>query len=312
VYDGVTGRAAVSVTPASLQSISITPATGSVAAGMSLSFKATGKYSDNSTSDLTATVMWVSSNANVATVSNVAASAGVATGKAAGSATISGTYQGVTGSASLNVVAAVLQSIAITPMDQKLKAGSTIAYKAMGLYSDGTTRDETENAVWSSSAPSIATISNTSPNKGVATLTNNANGVTLIDATLGSAYAKTSLTGYTDNVVQVQKVGFNFEDLLLTNSDHDFNDSVLCATGNFKIQGDRVFSGADQNITGNITVLSGCRHYGKVQILNADGSLANEINYDDSTQKTVNLNLRANQELRVMFQSKPGCTTSDK
>lgn len=91
----------VSVTsaPASLISISVTPANASLAAGVTQQFKATGTYSDGTTQDLTSQVAWSSSNTAAATISV----SGLATGVAAGTTTIKAAQSGISGSTSLTV-----------------------------------------------------------------------------------------------------------------------------------------------------------------------------------------------------------------
>src|SRR3982074_3804366 len=76
-----TSSAGSSVTPSapSLLSISITATPTSIATGATLQFSATGTYSDASTQTLTKVVMWSSSSANVATISNSSSSQGLAT-----------------------------------------------------------------------------------------------------------------------------------------------------------------------------------------------------------------------------------------
>ena len=67
----------------SLASLQVTPSSMSIAPGGTQQFKATGKFSDGSTKDITSSVQWSSSDSNIASVT-----AGLATGKGIGSATI--------------------------------------------------------------------------------------------------------------------------------------------------------------------------------------------------------------------------------
>ena len=80
----ISGTAVLTVTPAVLVSITVSPATASVAAGDTQQFTATGTYSDLSTADLTDSVTWSSSVTATATVSNTSGSQGLATGVATG------------------------------------------------------------------------------------------------------------------------------------------------------------------------------------------------------------------------------------
>ena len=67
-----------------LTSIAVTPATPSVALGLTEPFTAIGTYSDNSTANLTNQVTWASANLAVATISNTPGSQGLASTLAQG------------------------------------------------------------------------------------------------------------------------------------------------------------------------------------------------------------------------------------
>jgi trimeric autotransporter adhesin len=175
-----------------LTSISVGPPNASAAAGLTQSFEATGSYSDGSKQDLSTQVTWSSSNSAVATITMAAASAGLATLLQPGTTTITATLNGMSGSASLTVSAATLVSIGVTPMGMSVASGLIQAFKATGVYSDHSMLDLTAAVTWSSSAPSIASISNTSGSNGFATAAGS--GSTVIMATLGSVSGSTSLT----------------------------------------------------------------------------------------------------------------------
>ena len=66
----------VTVTAAALTSIAVTPASPSVAKGLTEQFTATGTYTDGTTANLTSQVTWASATASVATISNTAGSQG--------------------------------------------------------------------------------------------------------------------------------------------------------------------------------------------------------------------------------------------
>ena len=70
----------LTVTPATLDSIEVTPTESSVAKGTSLQFTAMGIFSDSSKQDLTTQVTWSSSDDSIFTVSNAAGSQGLADG----------------------------------------------------------------------------------------------------------------------------------------------------------------------------------------------------------------------------------------
>ncbi len=189
---GISGTTTLTVTAATLVRIDVTPVTPSIANGTTQQFIATGVYSDGTTQPLTATATWDSSTTAVATVSNAPATKGVATAVGTGSTTISATSGGLTGSTLLTVTTATLSSIQVTPTNPSRTKGSTVAFTATGLYTDGTTQNLTTQVAWSSSSPSIATVSNASGSQGVATTI--AVGQTTITATLGTTTGSTTLT----------------------------------------------------------------------------------------------------------------------
>ena len=189
---GVSGSATVTVTPAALTAIEVTPATPSAPAGVAVAFSATGRYSDGTTHDETTAVTWSSSNTSVATESNVVGAAGVASALAVGSTTITATLGSVSGSTTLTVTSATLASIAVTPMNPSIAKGASSQLAATGTYSDNTKRDLTNQATWSSSASTTASVSNAAGTVGV--LTGVAVGSATITATIGNVSGSTSVT----------------------------------------------------------------------------------------------------------------------
>ena len=188
----VTGDAALTVTAATLVSIEVSPATASVANGLTQQFTATGVFSDNSTQDLTTQVTWASSNGAVATVSNAAGSNGLATTAGIGSATVSATSGDVTGDAMLTVTAATLTSIELSPAATSIANGLTQQFTATGAFSDNTTQDLTTQVTWASSDGAVATISNATGSNGLATATGV--GSATVSATSGAVSGTTTLT----------------------------------------------------------------------------------------------------------------------
>jgi len=88
---------------AQLVSIAITPTNPSIVQGINQQFTATGTFSDTTTQDLTTTVIWSSSDAAVASISNTAGFNGLASSLATGSTTITATSSSVSGTTTLTV-----------------------------------------------------------------------------------------------------------------------------------------------------------------------------------------------------------------
>jgi uncharacterized protein YjdB len=182
-YAGKTGGTNVTVTAATLQSISIAPASPTVAAGLTLQLSVIGHFSDGSTQTLTG-ASWSSATPAVATVD---AASGLAKGLAAGTSTIAAQCQGLSANAVLTVTQAVLQSIAVTPANGSVHVGFGLQMVATGTYSDGTALDITTQVTWISGTPSIAGIGTTGLASGLA------GGSSTIGATLGAISGSTTL-----------------------------------------------------------------------------------------------------------------------
>ena len=157
----VNGSTTLTVTAAVLVSLSVTPTNPRIPLGQAQQLAATGTYSDNTTQDLTAQVTWSSLGATVADVSNAAGTKGlVSTVAIGGPITVRATDPGtlVQGDVSVEVVAAVLSSIAVTPANPSVAKGRTQRFVATGTFSDQTTRDLTDQVAWASSNQGVATI----------------------------------------------------------------------------------------------------------------------------------------------------------
>ena len=164
-----------------LTSISVTPQSTSVVKGTTQQFTATGVNDDGSTSNVSS-VTWTSSDTKIATVN----STGLATGVAAGTATITAAAKNLTGTATLTVNNAALQSISVTPQTASIALGQTQTFKAQGSFADGTSQDITNQVTWNSDNTTVATISNASGSQGVATASSVNSGTANITATSGS------------------------------------------------------------------------------------------------------------------------------
>ena len=97
----VTGSTTLTVSPAVLVSIAVTPANPSVLLGSNEQFTATGTYTDNSMQNLTGIATWSSSAMNVATIS----AAGLASTVSPGQTTIQASFNGINGSTTLTATA---------------------------------------------------------------------------------------------------------------------------------------------------------------------------------------------------------------
>lgn len=92
---------------------------------------------------------------------------------------------------SLSFLLAGPKSIQVTPSNASIGPGNTQQFTANGTYADATVHDVTAFATWSSSAPSVATVSNSSATKGLATGVSG--GTTSIKAVMGTVMGAANL-----------------------------------------------------------------------------------------------------------------------
>lgn len=188
-YGGIPGTTTLTVSAVS--TIAITPASASIANGYNQQFTATGTLEDTNPQNLTTWATWTSSNATVATVSNTPGSKGLASSLSEGTADITATFSAVTSTATLTITPEVLTALSVTPATRSMALGETQQFIAMGTFSDTSTQDVTSSVTWNSSSPSVASISNVSGTKGLATSL--AQGTTTIRASL-SGFTSTGAT----------------------------------------------------------------------------------------------------------------------
>jgi hypothetical protein len=158
---GIVGTASVTVVAAALVSIDVEPANATTTAGLRSNYTATGVYSDGSKVDVTAQATWATDDTTVATISNVAGASGQLLARVAGGATVSATLNGVVGSTLVTVTGATASSLAIAPITPQTPLGTGLQFTATLVLTNGTTRNVTGMATWSSSNPMVATISRT-------------------------------------------------------------------------------------------------------------------------------------------------------
>jgi len=143
--NGVVGNATLTTTTAQLVSINVEPSILSLPAGASQSLSVEGSFSDGSVQSINGQVAWESDNTDVAAVNN-----GVLDAIAPGSARISASLGGISGSVTLTVTDATLSSLQISPGTPALAVGTEIQLQATATYSDGSQSDVTAQVIWSS------------------------------------------------------------------------------------------------------------------------------------------------------------------
>jgi hypothetical protein len=152
-FQGVSGSTPLYVSSATISSISVTPATATLAPATFVDCVATATFSDGSTGVVTNVVNWTSSAPSVASVD-----VGIVTAETGGTATITAQFGSISGNATITVDSSPLTSIAISPPTASIALQTGIAFQAIGTFADGNTQDLTRFALWTSSLPSVALI----------------------------------------------------------------------------------------------------------------------------------------------------------
>lgn len=209
-FGNLTATLPMTISTATITAVNVSPAAASVAKGLTVQLTASGTFSDGTTQDITFDVIWTDDGTGTATVSNDIASKGVATGVIAnGTALITADFTDVNnttmfGAATLNITAAILQSLTVTPANSSV-AGfkKTVNFIATGTYSDNSTVDVSNQVTWSSSQQAVATIAA----GGAATTV--AAGTTSITAALSGVTGQTNLTVLNLSSLQINPTGLN-------------------------------------------------------------------------------------------------------
>ena len=174
--DKAADTAVVTVSPAAISRISVSPSTQTLSSGHTLQLSAHAL--DAAGNELTGrSVGWASSDENVATVST----SGVVTAAKLGTATITATSEGVRATATIHVTTGGVAKINVAPGSVGLVAGHTQQLSA-SLEDEAGNSLAAQSVTWSSANNSIASVSGsgvvTAVHTGSTTISAVANGVT--------------------------------------------------------------------------------------------------------------------------------------
>lgn len=160
--EGKQASATITVRAVPVATVTITPTSASTIVGQSVTFSAVTR--DGAGNTLTGRVVgWSSSNNAVATVN----SSGVVTGVGTGTATITASSEGVSGTASITVTGAPVATVTVAPTTATVVAGQTTTLTATLKDANGNTLTG-RTITWSSGTPSVAVVSATGVVTGVA------------------------------------------------------------------------------------------------------------------------------------------------
>ena len=178
---GLTASLSITVTSATLVSLSVSPTSSTVAKGLTQQMVVTGTFTDKTSKAINASsVTWSSSNVGIAVIG----SNGVVQGISPGNTTITASYLGLSSLTPLTISDAVVKNISISTAGSAstAAAGNSLALTAMGTYSDNSTVNITNLVTWASSTTN-ASITSTSNST---LLTGRLAGTTIVSASYQS------------------------------------------------------------------------------------------------------------------------------
>lgn len=174
--------------PDTLVAIAVSPASQSIQLSGTQQFMALGTFGDNTTRDVTSSVIWTSSSTNIATIN----SSGLATGIATGVTTITASQSGHSGTAGLQVIISNGGgglTISCSGCTSQGSGSFTAALSSGAVNFSASNNGSTVVASWTSSNTNVATIG---AGTGIAMLV--ATGTTTISATANGASGSVTLT----------------------------------------------------------------------------------------------------------------------
>ena len=179
IAEGKVGGADLTVAPKTVGTVVISPNPASATVGHSAQLTATVKDASG-TALVGRTITWASSNSAVASVS----SGGSVSAVSAGTATISASADGVTGQAQFTAAAITAATVTISPPAPNVSIGQDVQLTATAVDASGNVLASRVPS-WSSSNPTVATVSNAGRVTGMAK--GNANITATIDGKSAAA-----------------------------------------------------------------------------------------------------------------------------
>jgi len=160
--EGQTATATVTVTPVPVATVTISPSSATIIVGSTAQLTATTKDGAGNTLSGRA-VTWASSNTAVATVNG----SGLITAVAVGSATVTATSEGKSGTATITVTNVPVAAVTVSPATASIQTASTQQLSTVTKDSAGNTLTG-RIVTWASSNSSVASVNSSGLVSGVA------------------------------------------------------------------------------------------------------------------------------------------------
>jgi uncharacterized protein YjdB len=149
----------ITITPAELTHLRITPMSSVIAAGQLQLFLAEGTFTDGVKRAMTKEVKWSSSDTSIVTITQEGRATAVAKGVTMPLIIkITASVGAISERTEIGIIPPELTELRITPSQASIAAGQTRSFSAEGSFTDGVTQLLTKTVTWSSSDPGVVTI----------------------------------------------------------------------------------------------------------------------------------------------------------
>ncbi|MBL8606110.1 MAG: Ig-like domain-containing protein [Myxococcales bacterium] len=181
---GVTQSVSFVVNAPEVSSILVSPSPALVLTrAQTRALTATATLTDGSTADVTASVVWASSNLTAATVADTGKDKGLVTAVAPGRSDVTATdpVTRVVGTTSVFVSGpGDVRAITVAPNPASVAVGGQLRFVAVGHFADGTSQELTQQVAWQTSRVAVASIA---PGGSASGLTAGETTITAVDPT---------------------------------------------------------------------------------------------------------------------------------
>lgn len=165
---GITGSGFHQISAATLSSVEVTPAAGSIPLMLDQKFTVTGVYTDGTRVNLTNKAIWTTNDPLAGEIGNIGTFTSRVYGSIPAVMNVTGQVGALSATVPFTVRNASLTDITLSPVNATVVAGDVLPYVATGTFSDGTTANLTYKVKWKSSDPAVAAIGSTWPFVGKA------------------------------------------------------------------------------------------------------------------------------------------------
>lgn len=168
-FDGIVGVTELTITDARLERLVINAPHQNVPLGLSMNLSVLGEFSDGSSKTMSEEVTWQVDDTERASISNAADTAGLLTTNASGDIQVRVSLGGFSDSVDVSISDTIVNSIVVSTESAQLGTQSTLSATAVATFDDDSSRDVSNQVIWSSNNIEVAWVSNSKQATGTIT-----------------------------------------------------------------------------------------------------------------------------------------------